>query len=86
MPSIDPRFEASARVCWCRRQRDGCYLVGLQFGDREELHQLRMLEQICHIEQYREQVRRREGRILDNASAAREWIERHAADFPDPGL
>lgn len=86
IPSVSPVFEASARVCWCHRRDDGRYLVGVQFADREELFRLRMVEQVCHIEAYRKAVRRREGRVLDGETAAREWIERYAADFPDPGL
>ena len=84
IPTVSPLFEASARVCWCQKRSDGRYLIGVQFDDREELFRLRMVEQICHIEEYRKRVRRREGRALDAAAAAQEWIERYAADFPNP--
>jgi hypothetical protein len=45
-----------------------------------------MVEQLCHIEHYRKEVRDTEGRILDGEAAAREWISKFAAKFPDPGL
>jgi hypothetical protein len=42
----------------------------------------RMVEQVQHIEHYRQEVLRVEGRLLDDDSAALEWIERFAAAFP----
>ncbi|WP_366522124.1 hypothetical protein [Candidatus Accumulibacter sp. ACC003] len=42
----------------------------------------RMVEQVQHIEHYRQEVLRVEGRELDGDSAALEWITRFAAHFP----
>ena len=42
-----------------------------------------MIEQICHIEQYKADVLAKEGRQLDVEQAAREWIYKFADDFPD---
>ena len=42
----------------------------------------RMVEQVQHIERYRQEVLRVEGRLLDDDSAALEWITRYAATFP----
>jgi len=42
----------------------------------------RMVEQVQHIEHYRQEVLRVEGRILDDESAALVWITRYAATFP----
>ncbi len=42
----------------------------------------RMVEQIQHIEHYRQEVLLVEGRTLDGDSAALEWISRYAALFP----
>jgi len=41
-----------------------------------------MIEQICHIRQYRAEVLATEGRQLDGDQAAREWIQKFADDFP----
>lgn len=41
-----------------------------------------MVEQVCYIENYRQEVLRKEGRQLDGEAAAREWIDRFAASFP----
>lgn len=82
--SIDiqpPAFTATGTVVWCNRNGDG-YLIGLRFDDREIDYHLRMVEQVCHIEQYRQQISRREGRKLNAEQAATEWIARFAEDFP----
>jgi hypothetical protein len=42
----------------------------------------RMVAQVQHIKHYRQEVLRVEGRVLDDDSAALEWIERYAATFP----
>jgi hypothetical protein len=41
----------------------------------------RMESQCFQIDRYRWQVRSNEGRILSEDEAAREWIQRYAADF-----
>ena len=43
-----------------------------------------MVEQICHVEHYRRQVRQIEGRQLDGEEAAQEWVSKYAADFANP--
>ncbi|MBL8423886.1 MAG: hypothetical protein JNK06_10380 [Candidatus Accumulibacter phosphatis] len=44
-----------------------------------------MVEQVCQIEHYRREVRRRERRELDAEAAAQEWIARYADQFPSLG-
>ncbi len=44
-----------------------------------------MVEQVCQIENYKHEVYRAEGRALTAAEAAREWIGKYAADFPESG-
>lgn len=77
----DPPFTAEGEVVWCQPQDDH-FLVGVSFGNHEAAFAVRMVEQVCHIEQYREQIRRTENRHLTTEEAAREWIERHARHFP----
>ncbi|GGX41474.1 PilZ domain-containing protein [Saccharospirillum salsuginis] len=77
----DPPFEISGEVVWCHA-RDGEYLVGVCFDSVEQAFALRMVEQVCHIEQYRAAVRQLENRELTAEEAAHEWIQRHARDFP----
>ena len=42
----------------------------------------RMVEQVCHIEQYRHEILKNEGRKLSSEAAALEWIQKYAPLFP----
>ena len=77
-----PPFNADGIVIWCHRVDDG-YRIGLRFNDDDVAYSLRMIEQICHIEHYRGEVLRNEGRHLSSEEAAVEWIDRYAASFPN---
>jgi hypothetical protein len=76
-----PVFEAEGRVVWCESTLSG-YDVGVAFDDADEAFRVRMIEQLCHIEEYKRRIREREGRLLNGEEAAMEWISRYAADFP----
>ena len=78
--AIQPPFEATASVVWCRFMGDH-FEVGVRFADAARFS-VRMVEQICHIEHYRRDVERREARTLSSEEAAREWISKYAAEFP----
>ena len=80
---FDPPFEVQGRVVWCRPEGD-YQLLGVRFDDPGDLYRMRMIEQLCHIEHYRRELREREGRELSAEEAAREWAERFAAQFPGP--
>lgn len=78
-----PPFEARCRVLWC--QADGAdWELGVEFLDPDDLFRARMVEQICHIEQYRREMYARHGRSLSGREAALEWIAKYAAVFPNP--
>ena len=81
IPLVKPIFKCEATVVWCEDRRDH-YDVGVQFGEARAAFRLRMVEQICHIEQYKREINRRDGRELTSEEAALEWIEKFAADFP----
>jgi hypothetical protein len=82
IPTVTPEFRTLARVVWCRRLA-GNFEVGVAFLDSSAAFRARMVEQVCQIERYRREVREREGRELSGAEAAREWIGKHAAGFPN---
>lgn len=82
IPTVKPAFEGQARVAWCRPEA-GQYLVGVQFLDPNAAFRSRMVQQVCSIENYRKEVREREGRALTPQEAADEWIEKFAGRFPD---
>lgn len=78
-----PAFQAVGHTTWCIPQRDGSFLTGIIFDDPETAYAVRMIEQICHIEQYRQAIETSEGRQLTQEAAASEWIARFAKDFPN---
>jgi hypothetical protein len=82
IPYVQPAFEAHAPVVWCRPDHDGGHEVGVTFLDAQDAFTARMVEQICHIEDYRRSVAREEGRQLSPEDAAHEWISKFAASFP----
>ena len=79
--SVRPVFETRARVVWCS-VGTRAYELGVEFLDPEDAFRARMVEQVCHIEEYREEVRRTEGRELTAEEAAVEWISKNAGRFP----
>lgn len=74
-------FHARGEVVWCHRLQTS-FELGIQFIDQEDAFAARMVEQLCYIERYRRQVREREGREIDSATAALEWISKYAEGFP----
>jgi hypothetical protein len=80
MPNLGEQSRCSGVVAWCRREPHG-YLVGVAFTDHDALFRARMVEQICQIEDYRRRREHELGVRQEAEVAAREWIERHAAEF-----
>ena len=82
IPVLDRNNILSGNVVWCEKADQG-YEIGIKFERSRDAYRLRMIEQICHIEHYRKEVERLEGRRLDSQQAAEEWISRYAKDFPE---
>ncbi|WP_293267190.1 hypothetical protein [Neptunomonas sp.] len=78
----DPTFKASGHVSWCIPEKDGSFRTGLVFDDPATAYAVRMIEQICHIEEYRKEMESIEGKPMSSEDAAHEWITRFAKDFP----
>jgi hypothetical protein len=81
IPTVNPPFQAQGRVAWCRSEGDQ-YLIGVAFLDAADAFRARMVQQVCSIERYRQEVQEREGRALSTPEAAAEWIGRYADRFP----
>ena len=75
-----PSFEAPARVAWCHKVECG-YEVGVEFLSSETAYRARMVEQVCHIEQYRKEMKEKYGIELSVQEAALAWIKKYAAGF-----
>jgi hypothetical protein len=57
----------------------------VQFTAPTDSFKVRMLEQICHIEVYKKELRKKQGRRVTGEQAAIEWINKYAEKFPkDP--
>ena len=82
IPLGSVEFEIEAVVMWCHDMEDH-FEMGVKFIDDETEYSMRMIEQLCHIEEYRQQVKKLEGRELNSEEAGKEWIAKFAADFPD---
>lgn len=78
---VKPPFEILARVVWHRYTGES-YETGVEFIGEQDAYKARMVEQVCHIQHYRQQTWEREGRELTSKQAALEWIERYAEKFP----
>jgi hypothetical protein len=81
IPITPPQFHATGVVVWCREEA-GEFYVGVKFTEEETAYAVRMVEQLCYIERYRQVVSKSEGRELSGEEAALEWIEKYASDFP----
>jgi len=84
VPVTHGEVESRGRVAWCHDVEGGGYEIGVEFMDAGDFYTVRMVEQVCHIEHYKESERQKQGRELSCQQAAEEWIEKYAADFPDP--
>lgn len=82
IPLVRPVFQAVGKVTWCHPDNEK-FEIGVQFLDKNDVFRARMVEQICHIEQYKQEILEKEGRQLNGEQAAAEWIKRFAIDFPD---
>jgi hypothetical protein len=82
IPVLDQENQLTGNVVWCEKSDRG-YEIGIEFEKSRDNYRLRMIEQICHIEHYRREVERVEGRKLDSHEAAQEWISAYAKDFPE---
>ncbi len=81
VPVLKSDNSLEGTVVWCESSKTG-FEIGLQFESSKEIFRLRMIEQICHIEHYRNEVKLTEDRELTTNEAAKEWISRYAGDFP----
>ena len=81
IPCVLPDYHGEGVIVWRRSEQQG-FEVGVRFANDDEFFRVRMVEQVCQIEEYRQQLADI-GRNLTTEEAALEWINRFAADF-DP--
>lgn len=81
IPIAEPVFRADGIVVWCSPEGNA-FEIGVRFEGVETEYSMRMVEQVCQIEHYRQTVLKTEGRELNSEEAAMEWIQKYAARFP----
>ncbi len=81
IPILGEQARYPGVVAWCRRQ-EGNYLVGIAFIDEDTLFRARMVEQVCQIQHYRQQLEHESGQPMAIEQCAEDWIAKHAAEFP----
>lgn len=84
IPYISPEYKGSGVVVWRKEHMPTGFDVGVKFTSEDEFFRLRMVEQVCRIEAYRNIMCER-GRMLTSEEAAQEWISRFAKDFDQEG-
>lgn len=84
IPMVKPDYHGEGVVVWLRQQAPHLYEVGMRFTSDDEFFRTRMVEQVCCIEDYRQNLSA-QGRELNTEEAAKEWIAKFAAHF-DEGL
>ncbi len=77
---VRPSCRVEAIVQWCDQAQEG-YKIGVQFLGEQDAFRIRMVEQVCHIEEYRKRERSK-GRRLSKNRASEEWISANASRFP----
>ena len=80
IPVLNQEHNLDGKVVWCNKTAKG-YEVGLEFNDPDEVDRIKMIDQICQIESYRQDLEKSNGRKLSSEQAAREWVNRYAGDF-----
>ncbi len=81
IPFVQPPFETTGTIKWCR-PKENQFEIGIEFLDENDEFKIRMVEQICHIEHYKNEILRTEGKKLSGHDAAIEWIAKYAGQFP----
>ncbi len=73
----------TCKVVLIRANKTG-YETGLWLMRKRDEQRIRIVEQICHIELYLDDKRRRDGPFLSQEKITEEWITKFAARFPIP--
>jgi hypothetical protein len=82
IPNVREDYICEGVIVWQRIEKADEFEVGVKFTNDEDYFRVRMVEQICQIENYRKRLAS-VGRHLSSEAAAAEWIERYAADFDE---
>ena len=77
IPNLEYPFTENCTVTWCHKNENH-YEVGASFDSYQTVSRMRMIEQICYIEDYRKEVLNNENRDISAEQASQEWFEKFA--------
>jgi len=77
IPNLEHPFSENCTVTWCQKTDDH-YDVGVSFESFQTVFRMRMIEQLCYIEDYRSQVLNNEERQITAEEASQEWTQKFA--------
>ena len=80
IPNLVYEYQADGRIAWCKKVKD-LYEIGIEHTGEKDKARLLMVEQISHIEHYRNEAKMSEGRDLTGEEAAKEWQIKHGNDY-----
>ena len=75
IPFLGTEIEIAGTIMWCH-DMDDFYELGVRFDDGISDLAKVLMDRLCNVEQYRQQVKERERRELTSTEAGREWMEK----------
>lgn len=74
IPLLGEQATYPGQVAWCTKQANS-YLLGVAFSEHAPELRAHMVEQVCHLEQYRRHREQQAGQSLPLELIAEEWRE-----------
>ncbi len=78
-----PALRVKGVVTYCTKRKD-YYQIGVEFMNVDDAFRVRMTEQACYIEHYKNELQKEQGKKISREQAALEWIAICGASFPNP--
>ena len=83
IPMRKDTHKFTCKVVLIQEEKRG-YGIGLWLMHKPDEQRIRIVEQVCHIEHYLGEKRRKDGPFLSQEKIMEEWITKFAARFPAP--
>lgn len=80
IPNLASEYSAQGRIAWCKKVED-LFEIGIEHTGEKDKARLLMVEQISHIEHYRNETMLSEGRELSGEEAAKEWLVKYGEEY-----
>ncbi|MDD1507671.1 MULTISPECIES: PilZ domain-containing protein [Pseudomonadaceae] len=80
IPLLGDQAAYPGEVAWCTKQTNN-YLLGVAFSEHAPELRAHMVEEVCHLEQYRRHREQQAGQALPLELIAEEWREQRLTVF-----